>query len=35
LHFLNPVRIHEIAQRWIGKYEQSRLRVLGELKKGT
>ncbi len=33
LHFLNPVPIHEIAQRWIGKYEQSRLRVLAELKK--
>lgn len=33
LHFLNPVPIHEIAERWIGKYERGRLRVLAELKK--
>jgi DNA-binding transcriptional ArsR family regulator len=33
LHYLNPVPIHEIAERWIGKYEQDRLRVLAELKK--
>jgi len=33
LHFLNPVPIHEIAQRWIGKFEHGRLRLLGELKK--
>lgn len=33
LHYLNPVPIHEIAERWIGKYEQGRLRVLAELKK--
>ena len=33
LHFLNPVPIHEIADRWIGKYERGRLRVLAELKK--
>ena len=33
LHYLNPVPIHEIAERWIGKYERSRLRVLAELKK--
>jgi DNA-binding transcriptional ArsR family regulator len=32
LHFLNPVPIHEIAERWIGKYERGRLRVLAELK---
>jgi DNA-binding transcriptional ArsR family regulator len=32
LHFLNPVPILEIADRWIGKYEQGRLRVLAELK---
>ena len=32
-HYLNPVRIHEIAERWIGKYERGRLRVLAELKK--
>ncbi len=33
LHFLNPVPISEIAERWIGKYEQGRLRALAELKK--
>ena len=33
LHYLNPVPIHEIADRWIGKYEQGRLRALAELKK--
>ena len=34
LHYLNPVPIHEIAQRWIGKYERTRLDALAELKKG-
>ena len=34
LHYLNPVPIHEIAERWIGKYERSRLKMLQELKKG-
>ena len=33
LHYLNPVPIHEIAERWIGKFERSRLQVLSELKK--
>lgn len=33
LHYLNPVPIHEIADRWIRKYERGRLRVLAELKK--
>jgi DNA-binding transcriptional ArsR family regulator len=33
LHYLNPVPILEIADRWIGKYERGRLRVLTELKK--
>src|ERR1700745_754203 len=33
LHYLTPVPIHEIAERWIGKFEQGRLRVLAELKK--
>ena len=32
-HYLNPVPIHEIAERWIGKFERGRLRVLAELKK--
>ena len=33
LHYLNAVPIHEIAERWIGKFERGRLRVLAELKK--
>lgn len=33
LHFLNPVPIQEIADRWIGKYEHNRLRALSNLKK--
>ncbi len=32
LHYLNPVPILEIADRWIGKYERDRLRALAELK---
>ena len=32
LHHLNPVPIHEIADRWIGKYEHARLRLLADLK---
>jgi DNA-binding transcriptional ArsR family regulator len=34
LHYLNPVPIHEISERWIGKYERHRLRALSDLKKG-
>lgn len=33
LHYLNPVPIYQIADRWIGKYERGRLRALGDLKK--
>ena len=33
LHYLNPVPIHEISERWIGKYERHRLQALGGLKK--
>jgi DNA-binding transcriptional ArsR family regulator len=33
LHYLNPMPIHEIAERWIGKFERGRLRALAELKK--
>jgi DNA-binding transcriptional ArsR family regulator len=32
LHYLNPVPIHEIGERWIDKFERGRLRVLAELK---
>jgi len=31
-HYLNPVPINEIAERWIGKFEQGRLRALSALK---
>jgi DNA-binding transcriptional ArsR family regulator len=31
-HYLNPVPIHQIADRWIDKYGRGRLRVLAELK---
>ena len=33
LHYLNPVPIHEIAERWIHKFERGRLRILADLKK--
>ena len=33
LHFINPVPIHEIAERWIGKFERPRLAALSELKR--
>jgi DNA-binding transcriptional ArsR family regulator len=32
LHFINPVPINEIAERWISKFEQPRLTALSELK---
>jgi len=28
LHYLNPIPIHEIGERWIGKFERSRLQAL-------
>jgi DNA-binding transcriptional ArsR family regulator len=34
LHYLNPVPIHEIYERWIGKYERHRLQAISDLKKG-
>ncbi|HEY3731352.1 MAG TPA: metalloregulator ArsR/SmtB family transcription factor [Steroidobacteraceae bacterium] len=33
LHFINPVPINEIAERWIGKFQQPRLAALAELKR--
>src|ERR1700704_6489975 len=32
LHYLNPVPIHEIAERWIGKFERQRVQALSDLK---
>ena len=33
LHYLNPVPIHEIYERWIAKYERQHLDALRDLKK--
>jgi DNA-binding transcriptional ArsR family regulator len=33
LHYFNPVPVHEIYDRWIGKYERHRLQALSDLKK--
>jgi DNA-binding transcriptional ArsR family regulator len=33
LHYLNPVPIGEIFDRWVGKYERHRVRALSDLKK--
>src|SRR5919109_4478888 len=33
LHFLNPVPLHEIYERWIAKFETPRLKALADLKR--
>jgi DNA-binding transcriptional ArsR family regulator len=33
LHYLNPMPIHEIAERWIHKFQRTRLDALRELKR--
>jgi uncharacterized protein YndB with AHSA1/START domain/DNA-binding transcriptional ArsR family regulator len=33
LHYLNPVPLHEIQERWIDKFERPRLRALSTLKR--
>jgi len=33
LHFINPVPIHQIGERWIRKFERPRLEALGDLKR--
>ena len=33
LHFLNPVPLHDIYERWIRKFEQPRLKALHGLKR--
>lgn len=33
LHFINPVPINEIAERWISKFEHPRLQALSRLKR--
>ena len=32
LHFLNPVPLQEIYERWIAKFEKPRLKAISELK---
>ena len=32
LHYLNPVPLYEIQERWIGKFERKRLGLLRDLK---
>lgn len=34
LHYLNPVPLQQVYDRWIVKYERHRLKALSELKKG-
>ena len=33
LHFINPVPINAIAERWISKFQRAQLRALSALKK--
>src|SRR5471030_50304 len=33
LHYLNPVPIHEIAERLVGKFERHRVQALSDMKK--
>jgi DNA-binding transcriptional ArsR family regulator len=33
LHFLNPVPLQEVYERWIAKFERPRLKALSQLKK--
>lgn len=33
LHYLNPVPIHRIGERWIRKFERGKLAALSELKR--
>ena len=33
LHYLNPVPIHQIGERWIRKFERGKLAALNELKR--
>lgn len=33
LHFINPVPLHEVYERWVRKFERQRLSLLYDLKK--
>lgn len=32
LHFINPVPLHQVYERWVRKFERQRLRLLHDLK---
>ena len=32
LHFINPVPLHEVYERWVRKFERQRLELLHDLK---
>ena len=34
LHYLNPVPLHEIHERWLAKFDKRRLSALAALEKG-
>jgi DNA-binding transcriptional ArsR family regulator len=33
LHFINPMPLHEVYERWVSKFERQRLELLHDLKK--
>jgi DNA-binding transcriptional ArsR family regulator len=33
LHYLNPMPIHQLAERWISKFERARLQTLSDMKR--
>jgi len=33
LHFINPMPLHEVYERWVRKFERQRLSLLHDLKK--
>ena len=33
LHFINPIPLHEVYERWVRKFERQRLSLLHDLKK--
>ena len=35
LHFINPVPIHEIAERWMSKFDRRQLEALADLKRAA
>ncbi|MBI3565570.1 MAG: winged helix-turn-helix transcriptional regulator, partial [Elusimicrobia bacterium] len=34
LHYLNPVPIHEVYERWVRRFERTRVQALHDLKAG-